>query len=402
MSPKRPSTETEDRYRLIGPAELAEPVEPLQWLIQGVWPLGSFGPLGGAKKTLKTYIASVLAIAVASGRPAFNNHEWAVPKPRPVVYYGGEGGRDMHKRRLQRIAREVYGIEDISTLPLYLVTDIGPFDRPEFWEALQRNIREINLGRGKRTKVGLVVLDSLYNYHPADIEVSNLYERGRLLAGLSAPLVGHGIALWVVDHFNKSGSGIDLDRLAQSGMSAWADSWMLFEHATDPDVANGAFSISTGIGSRQWGGDEWTLHIDIGPFDKESSGYLTAMKVEAHPGITKRASGTFTIDAEINRSILDFIEANPDKTKNEVIDGVMVECAAGRKRVTGQFEALVAGARITSAMRPHTEGGRTPRRQVWDVAPLKVARPTRPGRGRVAANSTGNSTRRVARKGATS
>jgi len=202
----------------------------------------------------------------------------------------------------------------------------------------------------------------------------------------------------VVDHFNKSGSGIDLDRLAQSGMSAWADSWMLFEHADgSPDIANGVFNVSTGIGSRQWGGEEWTLHLNIGPFDKESSSYLTTMKVEAHAGIVKGGSPSAT-DAEINRSILDFIEANPDQTKNEIIDGVMGECWAGRRRVTGQFEGLVSDGRIKNARRPHKEGNRSPSRLVWDVAPTKIVRPTRPGPGRVAPNSTHQLNRRARAK----
>ena len=382
---RTPPPDTDDRYRLIRPSELAEPVEPMEWLIRGIWPLGSFGPLGGAKKTLKTYIASVLAIAVASGRPAFNNPEWAVPEARPVIYYGGEGGREMHKRRLQRIARDVYGISDLGTLPLYLVTDIGPFDRPEFWEALRRNVREVNATRRKRTKVGLVVLDSLYNYHPADVEVSNLYERGRLLAGLSAPLVDRGIALWVVDHFNKTGSGIDLDRLAQSGMSAWADSWMLFEHAAgSPDVPNGAFSISTGIGSRQWGGEDWTLHLDIGPFDKETGGYLTAMKVEAHQGITKRGSGSAAGDPDVAGSILKFITGHPNQTRTDVVKHTKAACGVGQTRVDDEFDTLVASARIRVVKGPHREGNRTPIRDVCEVVSESRSQPnpaTELGRG---------------------
>lgn len=353
-----------DRYVLITPGELSEPLPPMQWLIRGVWPLGSYGPFGGSKKTLKTYIASILALAVASGRPAFNNDEWSVPEARPVIYYGGEGGRRMHQARLQRIARDVYGIDDISTLPFYLVTDIGPFDKPEFWKTLDRNIAQINSAQDR--DVALVVLDSLYNYHPADIEVSNLYERGRLLGALSAPLIERGVSLWLVDHFNKTGSGIDLDRLAQSGMSAWADSWLLFEHATEPDVGSGKFAISTGLGSRQWGGEEWTLHIDIGPFDKEASGYLTAMKVEAEPGITKRARGSGDVD--VTAAILNHVEANPDQTFTKSREAVKEVCGVGDTRIKSEWEALAEAGRLISSKAPVSEGGRNVTRDVWRVA----------------------------------
>lgn len=385
MSKREVPVET-DWYPLITPDELSEPVAPMEWLIRGVWPLGSYGPFGGSKKTLKTYIASVFAIAVAAGQPAFNNDQWTVPEARPVIYYGGEGGREMHKRRLQRIARDVYGIEDISTLPLYLVTDIGPFDQPEFWEALRRNIDQVNGTRRKRTKLALVVLDSLYNYHPADIEVSNLYERGRLLAGLSAPLVDDGISLWVVDHFNKTGSGIDLDRLAQSGMSAWADSWMLFEHGEPPDVPNGSFSISTGIGSRQWGGEEWTLRLDIGPFDKDA-GYLTAMKVEAHAGMLRRGgAGVEVRNDDIDAAILAFIDSNADQTKDEILRGVMKDCSVGKARATKRFTALHEDGHIDSIRRLREEqrlhgATRSVSRDLWARATHKT-KSTSPRQGR--------------------
>lgn len=355
-----------DRYVLITPGELSEPLPPMQWLIRGVWPLGSYGPLGGAKKTLKTYIASVFAIAVAAGRPAFNNDEWSVPEARPVIYYGGEGGRRMHQARLQRIARDVYGIDDISALPIYLVTDIGPFDKPEFWKTLDRNIAQINSAHDR--DVALVVLDSLYNYHPADIEVSNLYERGRLLGALSAPLIERGVSLWLVDHFNKTGSGIDLDRLAQSGMSAWADSWLLFEHSGTPDVTNGVFTISTGVGSRHWGGEEWTLHIDIGPFDKKSSGYLTAMKVEAEPGITKRLSGGTIGDVDVAAAILDHVEVHPDQTFTKSREAVKAACGVGDTRIKSEWDTLAEAGCLVSSKAPVSEGGRNVTRDVWRMA----------------------------------
>jgi len=233
-----------------------------------------------------------------------------------------------------------------------------------------------------------VVLDSLYNYHPANIEVTNLYERGRLLAGLSAPLVDRGIALWVVDHFNKSGSGIDLDRLAQSGMSAWADSWLLFEHGADPDVVNGTFTISTGVGSRQWGGEEWTLHVDIGPFDKESSTYFTTMKVEAQGGITKQSSSRVD-NVDVSQAILSQVEAHPDLTYNTAREAVKKVCRVGDDRLKAEWDRLEKGLRLVSHPAKVEEGTRNVTRDVWRVGDgkVKVNSPrtesgSRPARGR--------------------
>ncbi len=334
------------RFSLIGPAELSAPVPPMEWLISGLWPVGSYGPWGGAKKSLKTYAASIAAIAVAAGLPAFGNPEWSVPAARPVIYYGGEGGQKMHARRLQRIALEVYGIADLSTIPLHLVTDIGPLDKPDFIDALRRNVREVNDAHAATHELGtgLLVLDSLYNYHPAGVEAGNLYERGRLLAGLSALTAEQEVALWLVDHFNKTGSGIDLDRLAQAGMAAWADSWLLFEHAQPPDVANGTFTLSTGVGSRQWGGDEWTLRIDLGPFDKETSTYLTPMKVEAEQGISRRASASgSTSPADLREAIAEWLDDHPDTaSKTDALKEIGAAVSAKTERLREAWAELVS------------------------------------------------------------
>lgn len=407
----------ESRFGLIWPDELAQPAEPLDWLIRGLWLAGSYGPFGGAKKTLKTYIALTAAVAVAAGRPAFNNPDWEVPEPRPVLYYGGEGGLEMYKRRLQRVAADVYGIADLSELPIVLVTDVGPFDGLAFRETLTRNIAQVTERWGQP---GLVVLDSLYNYHPADVEVSNLYERGRLLGQLSNALRGHGVALWVVDHFNKNGNGIDLDRLAQAGMSAWADSWLLFEHGEVTDVPNGSFDISTAIGSRHWGGAEWTLHYNIGVFDLDTNSYLSSMKVEVREGLSssgRKTTGTGAGDPEIDAQIVAFINANPDSTKSEIVTGVKAECGAGSARVSGRFAALLGDRRIVPERRARREGGREVQRELWSVAAVKVSLKaardasanaggaTRPGTGRgartgrAASNPTGNPTRRPRAKG---
>lgn len=368
-----PEEQAEWGFGLITPYELSRTPPPLEWLITGLWPEGSYGPWGGAKKTLKTYSASIAAIAVAAGMPAFNNPEWAVPRPRPVIYYAGEGGQALHRRRLQRIAKEVYGV-DLASIPLYMVTDIGSCASEEFWNALQRNAEEVERAHPAMGGVGLVVLDSLYNYHPQNIEVGNLYERGRMLARLSAPLTDKRIALWVVDHFNKGGSGIDLDRLAQSGMAAWADSWCLFDHGTPKNVAAGRFTLNTAIGSRQWGGEEWTLHIDIGAFDKQQGTYQSPIKVEAHEGIGSAASGTTATDLE--GEILALLASQPDiLTKTAAQDWVAQYVTAGSERIRQAWEALESQNLICSKQIAREDStGRRQRSTVWAVADGRVTK----------------------------
>ena len=355
------------RFPLISPAELAQPVEPVEFLIDGLWPAGSFGPWGGPKKSLKTHCASLAAIAVAAGVPAMGH--WPVRHARPVIYYGGEGGRDLHARRFQRIAREVYGL-DLEDLPLYLVTGVGPFDTKEFRQELEEHCEEI--------EPGLVVLDSLYNYHPAGIEVGNLYDRGRVLSDLSHPLAEAGVALWILDHFNKNGAGLDLDRLAQAGMAAWADSWVLLDHRSTPDVAEGRFALRAEVGSRQWGGAGWDIDLDIGRFDLEQGTHASPIKVS----VERSGSGASAPSGrerlltreDVMREIVTAVRTRPGRTKNLYISDLVAEFRTSKARVADAWEVLEEDRLLVSAKVPVDEGGRSVSRDVWEVGDGRVRR----------------------------
>ena len=73
-------------------AEIAADNFQLRWMIQNFWTQGAFGQLAGAEKTLKTYQAILVALAVASGRPLYGQFE--VVTSGPVVYFTGEGAND--------------------------------------------------------------------------------------------------------------------------------------------------------------------------------------------------------------------------------------------------------------------------------------------------------------------
>jgi len=355
------------RFPLISPAELAQPVEPVEFLIDGLWPAGSFGPWGGPKKSLKTHCASLAAVAVAGGVPALGR--WPVRRARPVIYYGGEGGRDLHARRFQRIATEVYGL-DLGDLPLYLVTGVGPFDTKEFRHELAEHCEAV--------EPGLVVLDSLYNYHPAGIEVGNLYDRGRVLSDLSHPLAEAGVALWVLDHFNKNGAGLDLDRLAQAGMAAWADSWVLLDHRSTPDVAEGRFALRAEVGSRQWGGAGWDIDLDIGRFDLEQGAHASPIKVS----VERSGSGAsapsgrerlLTRD-DVMREIVAAVTARPGRTKSAYMSDIVDEFRTSKARVADAWEVLTEDRLLVSVKAQVDEGGRPVTRAVWEVGDARVRR----------------------------
>ncbi|MFC3273686.1 AAA family ATPase [Agromyces mediolanus] len=256
-----------ERFRVVSASELAEPVPPMRWLVEGVWPDGSYGVVAGEKKTLKTYTALALALSVASGEPYLDR--FAVPEPRPVLMYLGEGGQFPTMRRLQRIAQSM-GV-DLRSLPLRMVFDAGDLTGETFLAAFEEAVAE--------ETPGLVIIDPLYAFHPPGVEAQNLYDRGAMLAELQQ-MVPDGASFLLADHFRKTGGkDLDLDSIAQSGVAQWADSWILQNHHTRPRVDEGEFSIGMQFGSRQWGGQQYIVDWSIGRFDAAAGEHLGELQV---------------------------------------------------------------------------------------------------------------------------
>jgi hypothetical protein len=244
-----------DLFRLWGPGELLDADRTFRWRVRGLLVHPTYGMLAGERKTLKSYLATFVNVAVASGVPVFG--QFAVDEPAPVVTYVGEGGRVPYTRRLERVAAAM-GV-DLRHLPLFSSFDVAPTTSEIFRETLARDLAE--------RKPGLVLLDPLYAFHGPATNAANLFEEGALLSALSAPCVDAGASLVVLSHFNKTGNGRGLDRITQAGGQEWSDSWMLLSHREAPDVAGGRFKLLLEVGSRQWGGTEWDLDLNVGRFD---------------------------------------------------------------------------------------------------------------------------------------
>lgn len=319
------------RFAPVSARDLAQPVPPMEWLVRGVWPRNSFGPMGGEKKTLKSYNLLSMALAVASGEPLFG--EFEVVASGPVVFYVGEGGQAPFQRRLQAIAR-AYGV-NLADLPLHAVFEVGPLDAPDFTDALKRNLDDL--------QPELVILDPLYAFHPAGVEAQNLYERGRMLAGLSS-LVADETALVIADHFRKTGSAdLDLDSIAQSGMGQWADSWILQKHREKPDLDAGSYQLSVEFGSRQWGGSRWEVDWQLPAFGQLEEG----QEAEGVSWEIRRADGGSDRDrrsrsrgsGEKRAELLELVKANPFQfTKNQLIETVGGNKAAVRTVIDNLVE----------------------------------------------------------------
>jgi hypothetical protein len=176
-----------------------------------------------------------------------------------VLYLCGEGGQDTFANRHQVIAAR-YGItpDMLLELPLGAEFGVGALNDDEFTDAVKRHLDTL--------QPKLVILDPLYAYHPHDVEVQNVYARGRMLADLRA-LIGGEAALIVGDHFNKTTNGrLDLANIAQAGMGQWADSWILQKHRETPNLDDDKFWLEVETGTRRGGGKhlevDWSMERD--------------------------------------------------------------------------------------------------------------------------------------------
>jgi hypothetical protein len=111
-----------DRPRVILRDEVAQNArKPASWLVDNLLPDGGTVAIRAPFNSFKSFIATDLALAVASGNRAFNS--LPVRRSGPVVYMMGEGvaGFETQRRPAWRTARE---IEPSRRLPIYTIEGV--------------------------------------------------------------------------------------------------------------------------------------------------------------------------------------------------------------------------------------------------------------------------------------
>lgn len=248
-----------ERYPLITAKSLAEPTEPMRWLVTGVWAEKSAGVTAGHKKTFKSWMMHSRALAIASGLPYLDHFD--VPRAGPVLFICGEGGQDAFINRHQVIA-DRYGIarQDLKDLVFGAVTRMSHLDDSTFMAAIDHHLDTV--------QPVAVFIDPLYAVHPPNVDSKMLYERGQMLARLRDRVERYA-ALDVGDHFNKTAPprGLDLDHIGYVGMSQWADSWSLQCHRSPYSRNDNRAQLDVEFGSRRSGARlyqiDWKLERDL-------------------------------------------------------------------------------------------------------------------------------------------
>jgi AAA domain len=316
----------------------------ITWRAKGLIVHPTHGMVAGEQKTLKTYVEMFMDIAIAAGVPIFDRFD--VIEPCPVVSYVGEGGRVPHTKRLQRVA-EAVGV-NLADIPLFTSYDVAPIDSDRFQQSLERDLHDHQPGE--------VGIDPYYAFHGTTIDPRSLHAEGALLASLSGRCADAGAGLRIVNHYNQTGTGRGLHRITMAGGAEWCDSWWLLSHREPADVPAGRFQLLLEVGSRQWGGGEWDLDLNLGPFNLDTLDYDNPITYEVTSH--HRTSSETGIDDETIQILVDMPW---QLTRSQLID----KLGGNIDRARGSVDRLEKQGRIRHARVERIEGSRRVHRDLY-------------------------------------
>lgn len=203
----------DDTLPVVRAADVADgPARP-PWLVASLWARAGVGILGGPPKSLKSWLALEMALAVASRAPCLGL--FAVDDSGGVLVYMAEEAAPVVKARLASICRH-RGL-DLRTLAVDLITaPVLRLDRA----CDQERLRDAVARHAPR----LLVLDPFVRLHR--IDENDAGQVSALLGYLRELQRAHDVAVLVVHHARKNGpAGQPGQSLRGSGdFFAWADS----------------------------------------------------------------------------------------------------------------------------------------------------------------------------------
>jgi RecA-family ATPase len=194
-----------------------------RWLVDQLFARSSVGLLGGPPKAFKTWVAAELALAVATGTPAFGR--FAAPDPGTVLFFGAEDPLPDLRTRFDGIARARR--LDLATVPLLLL-DVAQL-RLDDAGHLDRLNRTVALHAPR-----LLVLDPFVRL-VAGLDENSARDVSAVLGALRTLQREHDVTVLLVHHMRKSPAAHPAQQLRGSGdFSAWLDSGLyLTRHGDD-------------------------------------------------------------------------------------------------------------------------------------------------------------------------
>ncbi|HJW75088.1 MAG TPA: AAA family ATPase [Thermoleophilia bacterium] len=212
---------TAEPFPVVRMAEASSCLGAPRWLVEPLWAAGGAGVLGAQPKAGKTFLALDIAVSVASGTPCLDT--FRVCDPGPVLLFLAEDSAHSAYERVSSICH--HRNVDLASLDLFLLTTpVLRLDVPQDAQRLAATVAKV--------RPRLLVLDPFVRVQA--IEENSASEVSRLLADLTALKRTFDLAILLVHHVRKNGSGHPGQTLRGSGdLRAWGDSNLYLKHHGD-------------------------------------------------------------------------------------------------------------------------------------------------------------------------
>lgn len=208
---------------VLAPTELPERDEDARWLVEGLWPAGGVGIIGGQAKSWKTFLALDLAISVASGTPCIS--AFPTRKGGKVLVYAAEDGLPDIRARLAGIcAGRGVRLYDLD-LGIIAVTRLH-LDQERDKKRLEATLT--------LHKPALLILDPFVRLHTA-IDENSAGDVSAILGELRRLQRLHGVAIALVHHARKNGNAMRPGQALRgsSDFHAWGDCNLYLQRKDD-------------------------------------------------------------------------------------------------------------------------------------------------------------------------
>ena len=215
---------TDDGFPVRHVADISPAPPEALWLIEQIWAACGVGVLAGQPKTLKTWFAAELALAVASGGRALGRFE--AKQQGPVLFFAAEDSGPAMRARFDAIAAaRGVSLPDVPVLLLdtaeLRLDDAGQLGR------LRSTV--------ERVRARLLVLDPFVRC--ARVDENSAQEVSGVLGALRTIQRDFDVAILVVHHMRKSPSAHLGQQLRGSGdFAAWYDSGLYLVRRGDEIV----------------------------------------------------------------------------------------------------------------------------------------------------------------------
>jgi hypothetical protein len=233
------------------------------WLVEGLWTRSAVGFIGGAPKLGKTWLGLDLLLSVATGTSCLGRYR--VEERGETLAYLAEDQPSEVRKRLDALCRD-RGL-DVRDVAVNIIT--APSLRLDLDSDRQRLADAVH-----RISPKLLLLDPLVRLHRRN--ENDAAEVSELLAYLRELQRVSGVAIAIVHHMRKDGTG-DGQALRGSGdLHAWTDSALYLtrvrgqltlraEHRSAPSPAPIGLELGRGEG-------DGALHLEVKEDENPAAG----------------------------------------------------------------------------------------------------------------------------------